>query len=42
MDLQNCETLKPDKLMAPLRSLVHICQLSESYQMSQVSDTADW
>ena len=41
MDLQNCEEIITDILMAPLIPLVHICQLSGANQMSQMSNTAD-
>ena len=41
MDLQNCEDIITDILMAPLIPLVHICQLPGPNQMSQVSNTAD-
>lgn len=41
MDVQNCKTLKSVALVAPLRPLVHIRQLSGPNEMPQVSDTTD-
>lgn len=41
MDLQDCEEIITDILMALLRALVHICQLLRPNQVSQMSNTAD-
>lgn len=41
MDVQNCETLRSDKLLAPLKPVVHICQLSRTNEMPQMSDATD-